>query len=301
MTAAKGLEVASLSRFDGLALHVRRGMGRRPGERRFPGRAQASGVEVESYSDYTPGDDLRYLDWNTAARLDKLVIRRFTAEREVLFHLLLDVSASMDAPPQDGKLASACQLALTLAYISLAAGDAARVALLGGAATATVSPAYRQRRSTLTIANLLSATRAEGTARLSILLDDYARRHPAAGAALLISDLMTDPAEIERGVLALQAQRFEVHLLHVLGASELDPAGSFTRGVLVDVESGATHPMTLTAAVAARYHEVLEQHLAALRTIAERTRCSYARFVAGSDLTGFVMADLARTGLVRRR
>jgi hypothetical protein len=112
---------------------------------------------------------------------------------------------------------------------------------------------------------------------------------------------MTDPGEVERGVLALQARRFEVHLLHVVGASELDPAGSFTRGVLVDVESGATHPMVLDAAVAARYREVLDRHLAALRAVAERTRCSYSRFVAGTDLAAFVTGELAATGLVRRR
>ena len=295
------LAIASLGRFDGLALHVRRGMGERPGERRFPGHAQPSGVEVEAYSAYTPGDDLRHLDWNAVGRLDTLLIRRFTAEREVLFHLVLDMSASMDAPPQDAKLASACELALALAYIGLAASDAARVVLLGGDGTITSSPVYRHRRSTLTVATLLGAARVAGTLQLGAALEDYARRHPEAGAALLISDLMTDPAEVERGVLALQARRFEVHLLHVIGASELDPAGSFTRGVLVDVESGATHSMVLTAAVAARYREVLERHLAALRAVAERSRCSYTRFVAGSDLAAFVSGDLARSGLVRRR
>jgi uncharacterized protein (DUF58 family) len=96
------LEIDALHHFDGLALHVRRGMGERPGERRFPGRPQASGIELESYSDYTPGDDLRHLDWNAVGRLDTLLIKRFTAEREVVFHLLLDASASMDAPPSDG-------------------------------------------------------------------------------------------------------------------------------------------------------------------------------------------------------
>jgi hypothetical protein len=59
--------------------------------------------------------------------------------------------------------------------------------------------------------------------------------------------------------------------------------------------------MILTAAVAARYREVLERHLAALRAVAERTHCAYSRFVAGSDLAAFVTGDLARTGLVRRR
>jgi uncharacterized protein (DUF58 family) len=276
-------DLTNLGRFDGFALHVRRGMGMRPGERRFPGHAQPSGVEVESYGAYTPGDDLRHLDWHALGRLDTLLIRRFTAEREVLFHLLLDVSASMDAPPEDGKLAGAAALALALAYIGLGASDATRVALLTGTRALATTPVLRQRRSTLAVAELLGAAQVAGTLQLGAALEDYARRHPEAGAALVISDLMTDPAEVERGVLALQARRFEVHLLHVIGASELDPAGRFTRGVLVDVESGASRPLLLTAA------------------IAERCRCRYARYVAGTDLAAFVSGALAETGLVRRR
>lgn len=300
MTAAAP-DLTNLDRFDGLALHVRRGMGVRPGERRFPGHAQPSGVEVESYDAYAPGDDLRHLDWHALGRLDTLLIRRFTAEREVLFHVLLDVSASMDAPPEDGKLASAAALALALAYIALGAGDAVRVALLTGTSARTTSPLLRQRRSALAVAELLGAAEVAGTLQLGAALEDYARRHPEAGAALVVSDLMTDPAEVERGVLALQARRFEVHLLHVIGASELDPAARFTRGVLVDVESGASRPLVLTAAVAERYREVLATHLAALRAVAERCRCPYARYVAGTDVAAFVSGALADTGLVRRR
>jgi uncharacterized protein (DUF58 family) len=298
---AHQLDVAALERFEGLALHVRRGIGERPGERRFPGRPQASGVEVESYSAYAPGDDLRHLDWNALGRLDTLLVRRFTAEREVLFHLLLDGSASMNAPPADGKLAGACELALTLAYIGLAASDAVRITVLGGAGEAPSSPVYRQRRSVLAAAALLGEAAVAGTLALGAALEGYARRHPEAGVALVISDFMIDPFEVERGILALQARRFEVHLLHVIGRSELDPAGSFTRGVLVDVESGATHPMVVTTAVAARYQAVLARHLAALGAVAERTRCPYARFVAGGDLAAFVTGDLAASGLVRRR
>jgi hypothetical protein len=59
--------------------------------------------------------------------------------------------------------------------------------------------------------------------------------------------------------------------------------------------------MSLTSAVAARYHEVLEGHLAALRAVAERTRSSYSRWVAGTDLAAFITGDLAAHGLVRRR
>ena len=295
------VDAAGLERFDGLTLHVRRGMGERPGERRLPGRAQPSGVEIEAHSAYTPGDDLRHLDWAAMARLDTLLVRRFTAEREVRFHLLLDASASMDAPPADAKRASAHALAIALAYIGLAANDAVQVALLQGERAAATSTVFRQRRSTLAIAAMLAASEVAGTLDLGAACEEYARRHPESGTALLVSDFMTEPAEIERAILALQARRFEVHLLHVIGASELDPSGSFTRGMLVDVESGASQPMVLTASVVTRYQEVLEEHLAALRAVAERTRCTYARHLAGDDLAAFVTGELARTGLVRRR
>jgi uncharacterized protein (DUF58 family) len=295
------LAAAGLERFDGFTLHVRRGMGQRPGERRFPGHPQPSGVEVEAYSAYTPGDDLRHLDWAAMGRLDTLLVRRFTAEREVRFHLLMDASASMGAPPDDAKRASAHALAIALAYIGLAANDAVQVAVLRGDRPAATSPAFRQRRSTLAIAAMLAESELGGTLDLPAACEDYARRHPESGAALVISDFMTDPSAVERAILALQARRFEVHLLHVIGASELDPTDRFTRGILVDVESGATHPMVLTTTVVARYQEVLEAHLTALRAVAERTRCTYARHLAGSDLADFVTGELPRTGLVRRR
>jgi hypothetical protein len=173
--------------------------------------------------------------------------------------------------------------------------------LLAGDGTRAASPVYRQRRSALAVARLLADSEVGGSLAIGAALEDYARRHTEAGAALVVSDFMTDPGELERGVLALQARRCEVHLIHVIGASELDPAGSFSRGVLVDVETGATHPMSLTAAVVARYREVLERHLDALRAVAERTRCSYSRWTAGSDLAAFITGDLAAHGLVRRR
>jgi len=295
------LDVASLGRFDGLTLHARHGLGERPGERRHPGRPQPSGIELESYSAYTPGDDLRHLDWSAVGRLDSLVVRRFTAEREVLFHLLLDVSASMDAPAEDGKLASARELGLALGYIGLAANDAVQLTLLGGKGTVTASPVHRHRRGIFAVAAMLDGARAEGTLRIDVALDAYAQRHREAGAALVISDFMTDPSEVERGILALQARRFAVHLLHVIGASELDPGASFTRGLLVDVESGESHAMAMTPEVEARYQAVLAAHLAALAAVAERTRASYTRVVAGSDVAAFVVGDLARQDLVRRR
>lgn len=283
-----------------LALRVRRGMGERAGERRFPGRPQAAGIELEAYRPYTPGDDLRHLDWHALGRLDVLLVRCYTAEREVLFHLLVDGSASMDVPAGDGKLAAARELAMALAWVALGSNDAVRVALLpGGGRVPAVSPVHRRRASIRRVGELLGGAGAAGALDLGAALEAHARHHPAPGAALVISDFMTDLAGLERGVLALRARRWEVALLQVLGRGELEP--DFTGGVLADVESGATHPIALTPALRARYRALLAGHLAALRAVAERTQAPYACLVAGDSLPDFVAVELGRLGLVRRR
>ena len=70
---------------------VRGGM---KGVRRSVKRGQS--VEFTDYRDYSLGDDLRSLDWNIYARLEKLFIKLFIEEEDVTVHILLDASASMD-------------------------------------------------------------------------------------------------------------------------------------------------------------------------------------------------------------
>ncbi|MBI3771052.1 MAG: DUF58 domain-containing protein [Deltaproteobacteria bacterium] len=308
---ARLLDPARLARYDGLALHVRRGMGDRPGERRVPGRPQPSGIELEAHSAYAPGDDLRHLDWNVLARLDALLVRRFTAERDVVAHILLDASASLAVPAGDDKLGTACELAMALACVALNAGDAVRVAVLGGDAApngvgrapddAPAAPVFRQRVSIPRVATLLAGVCPQGSDGLGAALERYTARRRAPGLALVISDFLMEPHEVERAIQALRARGYDIHLLHVLGAGELDPTRVFSRGMLVDVESGATRPIALTAATLARYQAVLAAHLDALRALAARCETSYARLVAGDDVAGLLTGALARAGLVRRR
>jgi uncharacterized protein (DUF58 family) len=295
--AATGAPGIDLTPYEGLALHVRRGMGERTGDRRFPGRPQPSGIELEAYSAYAPGDDLRHLDWNAYGRLDTLLVRRFTAEREVLFHLLIDGSASMGVPARDRKFAVASELALALAYVALSANDAVRLAVLPEAA----SRVYRQRTSALRVAEDLARSAPRGSLALDRALEAYALRYAAPGAAIVISDLMMEPAEVERGVLALRARRYEVVLLHVVGTGELDPVREFSHGILQDVESSATHPVVLTRTALARYHTLLRDHMAALAALAERSDATYAHLATDRSVAEFVTTDLARLGLVRRR
>src|ERR1700719_5274771 len=69
-------------------------LGRMKGERRSKKKGQS--VEFADYRNYVVGDDLRHLDWNLFARLERLFIRLFMEEEDLHFTILIDNSLSMD-------------------------------------------------------------------------------------------------------------------------------------------------------------------------------------------------------------
>src|ERR1700756_927471 len=69
-------------------------LGRMKGERRSKRRGQS--VEFADYRNYVVGDDLRFIDWNIYARLDKLFLKLFMEEEDLALYVLLDVSKSCD-------------------------------------------------------------------------------------------------------------------------------------------------------------------------------------------------------------
>src|SRR5215475_12982599 len=117
--------------------------GRMKGERRSKRKGQS--VEFADFRSYVPGDDLRFIDWNTYARLDRLFLKMFLEEEDLHFHALVDSSGSMDFGTPT-KLEYAKQLAAALGFIGLVRGDRVRIETLGQSAR-TPGPIFRGRRS----------------------------------------------------------------------------------------------------------------------------------------------------------
>ena len=99
------------------------------GGRRSVKRGQS--VEFADYREYALGDDLRQLDWNVLARLEKLFVKLFIEEEDVTITILLDGSASMATGTPD-KLQFAKRAAAALGYIGLASEDKVAISVLGG-------------------------------------------------------------------------------------------------------------------------------------------------------------------------
>src|SRR5210317_1740597 len=110
--------LAKLERMELVSRKIFRG--RMKGERRSRRRGQS--VEFADFRNYVPGDDLRFIDWNMYARLDKLFLKVFLEEEDLHFYALLDTSLSMDFGSPT-KLFYAKQLAASLGFIGLCRGD----------------------------------------------------------------------------------------------------------------------------------------------------------------------------------
>src|SRR5438128_8840098 len=116
-TAEPLLEPKFLHRLEQLELVSRKiFVGRMKGERLSKRKGQS--VEFADYRQYTVGDDLRFLDWNLYARLDRLFLRLFLEEEDLHVYLLIDNSLSMDFGTPT-KLHYAKQVAAALAFIGL--------------------------------------------------------------------------------------------------------------------------------------------------------------------------------------
>src|ERR1700747_3564537 len=93
------------------------------GQHKSPHRG--SSVEFAEYRNYTPGDDIRRLDWRVFGRTDRFYMKEFDAETNLRCYFVLDCSASMNFGKNGTRFDYARKLIATLAYLIVHQGDAA--------------------------------------------------------------------------------------------------------------------------------------------------------------------------------
>ncbi len=210
-----------LERLALVASQVRAGVMK--GERRSTRRGTS--IEFADYRNYTSGDDLRRIDWNVFARLERPFIKLLEEEEDLAVHLLIDASASMNWPSDpllpDHKFTFARRVAAGLGHIALGSGDRLTLTALRSTVNATWGP-HRGRGFTLDLLNFLTRLPTAGTTQLNSALRAYAAHGSRSGLCLILSDLMS-PGGWQDGVTALQGRGYEVTLIHLLAPDEVNP------------------------------------------------------------------------------
>jgi len=258
------------------------------GGRRSVKRGQS--VEFADYRDYSLGDDLRQLDWNVYARLERLFVKLFVEEEDVTITFLIDGSASM-AAGRPAKLLFAKRAAAALGYIGLASEDRVAVVVLGGR-VARRQPSLRgSGRVFRLLSNLSSIEVASGPSDLVAAARHAAAQLSGRGVIVLISDLL-DPAA-DRVIRELAATNSELVILHVLSPDELDPRleGDLR---LVDAETGDGIDVTVDLATIDGYKARLAAWQAGFADLAAKRRASYVTVPSDLPLVDLVFAELRR-------
>ncbi|NJN66202.1 MAG: DUF58 domain-containing protein [Chloroflexaceae bacterium] len=304
------LEPAFLRKLDRLSLVTRRAMaGNMQGERRSPRRG--SSVEFADFRPYTPGDDIRQIDWNLYARMERFFLKLFVAEEELTVHLLLDTSASMNWG-EPNKFHYACRAAGALGYLVLNSLDRVSVTAFGagvetgtGTGTGTEAshsaggyrlPGVRGKRGAFPLFHFLQKLPPGGATNLAQACHRYARTERAGGPLVFCSDLL-DPGWKE-GLRVLSSRPFDMTLLHVLAPQELDPQidGDFR---LLDSEGGPPVEVTADLDLLHRYQENLVAWRREVETFCATRSISYLFADTSITVEDFVLSQVRARGVVR--
>jgi uncharacterized protein (DUF58 family) len=258
---------AFLHKLEQLKLYARRyPVGPYRGERQV--RRKGHGSDFFDFRPYVPGDDLRYVDWNMFARLDRLIVKLFQAEEALCLHILVDTSKSMGTG-SPAKLEYALRAAAAFTYIGLMNYEQVGLGLFDSTLCKMISP-RRGRQQMVPILELLSGVRAGGSTNLESALTSYALQSRVPGLIVIISDMFGgDNDDYQRGIAALIARRFEVRVLQLLAQEEVMPdlSGDLK---LVDVETGQVLETTADRQAISRYVQNCEHFCEDLRAFCSR-------------------------------
>jgi uncharacterized protein (DUF58 family) len=288
------LDPQFLARLEQLELVSRKiFLGRMKGERRSKKKGQS--IEFADYRNYVIGDDLRFLDWNLFARLEKLFIRLFMEEEDLHFYVLIDNSLSMDFG-NPTKLLYAKQLAAALAFIGLVNMDRVVVEAFNNRLTQSL-PAVRGKRSLWRVLDFLQKLAPAGPSDMKEALRTFSLKSSGKGIVVVISDFM-DKGGYEDALRYLMARQMDIYAIQVLSQEEIEPeiVGDLK---LVDVEDEDVAEITVSAPLLKRYKQNLAAYRGAMHEWCTRRGVAYLFTSNQVPFDKLVLSYLRQRGLVR--
>ncbi len=248
---------------------------------RHASRQLGGAGEFVDYRDYTPGADLRRLDWKVLARTGKAYVRLFQDETNLLCTLAIDASGSMrfgakdDGQTAGSKLEYAQFLATALSHVIHRGQDQVGLAVLAGELVEHVPPGGTASHVAY-IQEVIEKIEPRPTVRMAGALRQLFEQSRQRGVLLLMSDFLVDDLDDVFAVLRLfRHRKSEVIVIHVIDPDEERlPAGAAFRFVGMEGEGTVN---CSPDEVRELYRERFEAHAAMVRTLALSNGCDYRR------------------------
>ena len=239
--------------------------------------------EFAEYRAYTPGDDLRHVDWNLFARTERCYLKRYRGETNSQLTVLLDASNSMhytSGPPT--KMDYARFIAAALFYLAIQnQRDAAGLIVFDDEVREYIRPSTRSGQLGRLFAGLEQATPRACT-DFAKPLQHFQNSLHRRGIAILISDFYENPGTIVRAIAPMRFRGNEVILFHILDPQEIQPVMK-TSAVLVDLETDQKIEV-IPEYTNAAYRAKIDAHIEQLRTLARAAGMDYKLLVTNQPL-----------------
>lgn len=280
------------------------------------------GVEFVEYRQYTPGDDIRHVDWKAVARSDRYYVKEYEDETNLQCVILLDRSASMGygggksgrfrrsgrsgrsgQARQDGqatqaapataldKLEYGSYLAASLAYLILRQGDGVGLVTFDRAVHDYLPPSSKNTQW-LAIHSTLDDLRADEGTDMGRPLHELAESMPRRGLVILISDLIDDVEQMMNALMHFRFKGHEVLVFHIVDREEL--TFPFSETARFDDPETGERITVAPSAIREDYLAAVEEFMESIRTGCAKIQVDYERMETDRPLDFALFSYLSR-------
>jgi uncharacterized protein (DUF58 family) len=227
-------------------------------------RAKGFSVEFEEHREYSPGDEIRRIDWKALGKFDRYFIKEYEDETNLRAYLVLDTSASMDyASNGITKFDYGCTLAASLAYLILKQQDAAGLVTFSSRVESFIPPKAK-RDYLIQIIHALENRGPAGETNVGKILEDIGGQIKRRGLVILVSDLLDEPEQVLKGLRLFRFKGNDVIVFHLLDQAELDLP--FDGNILFeDLEAANLKVVADPRSIRNTYREVVQEFINEMR------------------------------------
>jgi uncharacterized protein (DUF58 family) len=258
-------------------------------------RSKGFSVEFEEHREYSPGDEIRRIDWKALGKFDRYFIKEYEDETNLRAYLLMDASASMNyASNGMTKFDYGCTLTASLAYLILRQQDAAGLVTFSNRIEAFIPP--KAKRDYLTeILHALESRGPAGDTDVGKILEEIAAQLKRRGLVVLISDLLDDPEQVLKGLRLFRFKGNDVIVFHILDRAELELP--FDGNVLFeDLEEAALRVSADPRAISPVYRQVVQDFIDRMRKQCHENSIDYQLISTSTPLDQAMASYLSWRG-----
>ncbi len=265
------------------------------------------GVEFVEYRQYTPGEDIRHVDWKAVARSDRYYVKEYEDETNLQCVLLLDRSASMGYGSRHSgrsgrsrrsrqaggldKLEYGSYLAASLAYLIMRQGDGVGLVTFDRVVHDYLPPSSKRTHLHAIHSTLEGLSAAEGT-DIGRPLHELAESIPRRGLVILISDLIDDVEQMMNALMHFRFKGHEVLVFHIVDREEL--TFPFTETARFDDPETGERITVTPSAIREEYLEAVRAFMESIRTGCAKIRVDYERMETERPLDFALFSYLSR-------